>query len=265
MELGALKPIFTNFALPPTLMLLGALVGLLLAMRHKRLGLSVVAISFGALWLVSCHGTAVWLARHAVPQFEPITAAALKASKAQAIVVLGGGLLPNAPEYGAAEPRAQPNSHTAQRLRYGVWLSRQTGLPVGFAGGLGWGALGSPGGTNESEAAVAARVALQDYGVTLRWLDAQSRDTQENAQMMSNLLKKDGVQQIALVTSAWHMPRSVMAFERAGMRVLPAPTGYTLAEQNSLMEWLPSGQGLLASRWVIREWLGLLVARAAGG
>ena len=262
MELGLLKPVLSSFALPPALMLLGASLGLLLAVRHKRLGLSVIALSVAALWLVSCHGTAVWLARHAVPQFEPLTVATLKASKAQAIVVLGGGLQPNAPEYGSA----QPSSHTAQRLRYGVWLSRQTGLPLAFAGGLGWGALGSPGvAAAESEAAVAARVALQDYGVTLRWLDAQSRDTQENAQMMSNLLKKDGVQQIALVTSAWHMPRSVMAFERAGMRVLPAPTGYTLAEQNSLMEWLPSGQGLLASRWVIREWLGLLVARAAGG
>ena len=260
MELGLLKPVLSSFALPPVLMLLGALLGLLLAVRHKRLGLSVIALSVAALWLVSCHGTAVWLARHAVPQFAPLTVATLKASKAQAIVVLGGGLQPNAPEYGSA----QPNSQTAQRLRYGVWLSRQTGLPVAFAGGLGWGALTAAGKDDESEASVAARVALQDYGVALRWLDAQSRDTQENAQLMSRVLTKDGVQHIALVTSAWHMARSVQAFERVGMVVLAAPTGYTLPEQGSLLEWLPSGQGLLASRRVIREWLGLLVARLAG-
>ncbi len=78
---------------------------------------------------------------------------------------------------------------------------------------------------------------------------------------MHALLAKDGVRRIALVTSSWHMPRSVLAFEQAGFEVLPAPTVFNLPQQRPLLEWLPSLHGLLGSQRVLREWLGLQVAR----
>jgi uncharacterized SAM-binding protein YcdF (DUF218 family) len=96
----------------------------------------------------------------------------------------------------------------------------------------------------------------------LRWVDDQSRDTAENAAQMQRLLARDGVQRIALVTQAWHMPRAQLAFARAGFTVLPAPTGFTLPQQRTLLEWLPTAQGLQASREVLREWLGLRIAGA---
>ena len=261
MELDALKPILASLALPPLLMLLGACLGLLLVVRKKRVGLTIITLSVAALWLVSCHGMAVWLARNAVPQFAPLTLATLKASKAQAIVVLGGGLLPEAPEYGTAQPAA----HTASRLRYGLWLGRQSGLPLAFTGGAGWSARQLEGAAKpDSEADVAARMALQDYGVALRWLESQSRDTAENARLLAPMLQRDGIRRIVLVTNAWHMPRSVLAFERTGLLVVPAPTGYILPERSDLMEWLPSATGLLASQQVLREWLALAVARGVG-
>lgn len=262
MEFGALKPLLSSLALPPLLMLLGACLGVVLAVRRKRLGLSVIAMSIAALWLLSCHGTAVWLARNALPQFTPLTVSALKASKAQAIVVLGGGLLPDAPEYDSA----QPNGTTFARLRYGLWLHKQTGLPVAFTGGLGWaGRGGAAGAKPASEADVVEAMALQDYGVKLRWLERQSRDTAENARLLADLLKRDGITHIALVTNSWHMPRAALHFAATGMAVLPAPMGYVVSEESSLMEWLPSAQGLQASQRVIRERLGLLVAGRAGG
>ena len=254
-ELGFVKPLLTSLAVPPSAPLLLAFLGLLLAWRRKRGGLALAALSLIALWLLACHGTAVWLARHALPQFPPITAAELDTSRVQAIVVLGGGLLSGAPEYGGLP---QPAPFTAARLRYGVWLARQSGLPVAFTGGVGWAADGMQ---PVSEADVAGRVALQDYGVKLRWLETASRDTWENARLLAPLLQKDGVQRIALVTDAWHMPRSVAAFERAGLSVTPAPMGFTLPVESSLLQWLPSVQGLLASRQVLRECLGLAVGR----
>ncbi len=254
MELGAFKPLLTSLLMPPLAPLLLALLGVLLAWRKKRGGLALTTLSLLALWLLSCHGTAVWLARHALPQFAPVSAAQLKAGGIQAIVILGGGLLPEAPEYG--EP--QPDSHTAARLRYGVWLARQSGLPVAFTGGLGWAANGAQ---QASEAEVAARVALQDYGVTLRWTEAESRDTSGNARLLAPLLQQGGVQRIALVTDAWHMPRSVAAFEREGLRVTPAPMAFVLPVERGLLEWMPSARGLLASRQVLRECLGLAVGR----
>ena len=254
MELGALKPLLTIAAMPPASLLLLALLGVWRAGRKKRGGLALVLLSLALLWLLSCHGMAVWLARHALPQFSPLSATTLKAGKTQAIVVLGGGVLPEAPEYG----QPQPGSYTAARLRYGLWLARQSGLPVAFTGGLGWAASD---GQQQSEAEVAARVAQQDYGMKLRWTEGQSRDTSENARLLAPLLQRDGVQRIALVTDAWHMPRAVAAFERAGLAVTPAPTGFVLPVQRELLEWAPSAYGLLASQKVLQEWLALQVGR----
>jgi hypothetical protein len=62
--------------------------------------------------------------------------AELKKSPRTAIVVLGGGRRLLAPEYGVAT--LTPRS--IERLRYGVWLARETGLPLAFSGGVGHGA-----------------------------------------------------------------------------------------------------------------------------
>ncbi|MDB5850586.1 MAG: hypothetical protein JWP29_4338, partial [Rhodoferax sp.] len=217
-----------------------------------------IVVSLGGLWLLSCNAVAIGLAQHLLPQsvaLVPATAAAtLQARQIQAIVVLGSGILPAAPEYGAAQPTAD----AAARLRYGAWLARASKLPLAFAGGVGWAAQGE---AMPSEGEVSRRFTAGDYGVPLRWVDDQSRDTVENAQKMFGVLKQDGVRRIALVTSSWHMPRSVLAFEQAGFDVLPAPTAFTVPQQRALLEWLPSLHGLLGSQRVLREWLGLLVAR----
>lgn len=254
MAFGEIKPLLTTLVLPPASLLLLMGLGLLLALRKKSGGLSLALVATGALWLLSCHAVAVWLAATLLPQYPPVSVAALKASPVQAIVVLGGGVHPVAPEYG----EAQASMPAAARLRYGAWLARQTGLPVAFAGGLGWGAADVQ---VLSEGEVARRAALQDYGLTLRWIDSQSRDTAENARLLKTLLDKDKIRHIALVTQAWHMPRSVLAFERAGFTVTPAPTGFILPSRNGMLEWLPSSDGLDASRVVLKEWLGLRVQR----
>jgi len=254
MELGTLRPLLANLALPPASLLLLALLGLLLALRKKKSGLAVASSSLLLLAVLSCHGTAVWLARTVLPQFAPMPVAGLKTQQVQAIIVLGGGVLPQAPEYGSSQPAA----HTAARLRYGVWLARQSGLPLGFTGGVGWAANAAQ---TDSEAEVATRVAREDYGVALRWSEAQSRDTSGNARLLAPLLQRDGVQRIALVTDAWHMPRAVAAFERAGLTVIPAPMGQVLPVQRELLSWVPSAHGLLASQQVLREWLALVAGR----
>ena len=70
---------------------------------------------------------------------------------------------------------------------------------------------------------------------------------------------KDRITHIALVTHAWHMPRSLRQFEAAGLQVTPAPMGYIRSDSAPLLQWLPSGKGLRDSGWIIREWLGLLL------
>lgn len=254
MEFGSLKPVITSLVMPLAFLPLLGLLGLVLVARRKRIGWLLSVVAFAGLWLLSCQGTAVWLARNALPQYPPITAAQLKARQVQAIVVLGGGIYPQAPEYGTA----QPGPSTAARLRYGIWLSRQTGLPLGFSGGSGWVAGET---ASNTEAEVAGRVAQEDYGITLRWLENQSRDTAQNAQLIAPLLKRDGVMRIAVVTDALHMPRAMAEFDRTGLVLTPAPMGYPLPTKSDLLQWLPSSDGIYSSTRVIHEMLGLAAAR----
>ncbi|MCG2594189.1 YdcF family protein [Ramlibacter sp. XY19] len=250
---GELKPILTALALPPAGPLFLALAGLLLARRRRRAGLALAFVALLGLFLASTNGVAVFLARNLLPQVPVVQAAELES--VQAIVVLGGGVDLDTPEYGSP----QLDVHAQNRLRYGAWLARRTGKPLAYAGGLGWAAVGTQ---QEPEAQVARRVAQEDYGLALRWLEDRSRDTRENALFMAEAMKPDAVRRVALVTDSWHMPRAVKAFRAAGFEVVAAPTGYPQVKRNPVLEWLPSDDGLRLSRQVLREWLGL---RVAGG
>jgi uncharacterized SAM-binding protein YcdF (DUF218 family) len=251
--MGELKPVLAALVLPPAGPLLLALAGVLLARRQRRAGLVLSLAGIVIAWALSTNAVALVLARLLLP---PVAPAVLQdVQKTQAIVVLGGGVLPRAPEYG----EVQPSANTLARLRYGARLARQSTLPLGFAGGIGW-ASGAM--RTESEGAVARRVLEQEYGVKPQWVEDQSRDTEENARNMGALLLSQGVRRVALVTDAWHMPRAVAEFRRAGFDVLPAPTGFPGPHARPLLEWLPSASGMLLGREVVREWLARQVSTA---
>lgn len=257
MDWPALKPVVAALLLPPAGPLLLAMAGALLALRWRRTGLSLVALALAALWLLSCHAVAIALSQRLLPPALPLPPTA-RHLPVQAVVVLGGGVLPQAPEYGAP----QPAGPTVSRLRYGVWLAQRLELPLAFAGGVGWSNAGTGAPT---EAEVAQAWLAERWGVVPRWVDARSRDTRENAREMARLMHPQGVRRIALVTDSWHMPRAVRAFERAGFRVTPAPTGFPAPRERALLEWLPSAHGLALSRQVLREWLALRLAALERG
>ena len=251
----ALKPILTTLVLPATSGLLALFVVLFWAWRRStRIGRIPVAcaglVTLG-MWLLSCQAVAIFLSLHLLPQVSPITPDDLKRQEVQAIVVLGGGVENEAVEYNGATLAPDAMS----RLLYGVYLSRATHLPMAYTGGVGWAGLNG----QASEAEVAALVLSRLGAPALRWQEDQSRDTRENALLTAALLQNDGVNHIALVTHAWHMPRSLRQFEAAGLQVAPAPMGYIRSDISQLLQWLPSGKGLRDSGWVMREWLGLLL------
>lgn len=253
-ELLALKPWLTPLAMPPALGILIAALGLLLLYlrQRKSVGVCVLLLGLGLTWLVSCNGFAVWMGQRWLPQVTALdlanAAQTMRQQKVRAIVVLGGGAESRSREYGSA----QPNRSTAARMQYGVVLARSTGLPLGFSGGQGR----SADKRSETEAQTVQNW-LQQLGMpALRWSESLSRDTVENANMTANLLRKDGITHIALVTHAWHMPRAVRAFERAGLVVLPAPMGFIEPEFSPGLEWLPSSVGLRNSHYLLHELLG---------
>lgn len=261
--LAAAKPALTALLLPPVPLLLLALLGAWRARGQRRAGVGLVLASLLGLWLCGCEGMADWI-QSALLRPPPALSAEARAtfrSRAKggglAIVVLGGGVARDAPEYGADDLRAL----SLQRLRYGVWLGRETGIPVAVSGGAGW-AL--PGGTPVSEAGVAARIAAQEFGVPLRWTETRSRDTRENALDTTALLARQGIREIVLVTHGWHMPRALREFRAAGARpgigiqVDAAPMGLAASEDRP--RWIPSGQGADHVGVRVRELLGLMLA-----
>ena len=243
---GELKPVLAALVLPPAGPLLLVLLGLLLATWRRAFGLLVAFVGLLLAWALSTNGVALALAQHLLPEVVAVQPQQLKS--VQAVVVLGGGVLPAAPEYGSA----QPGPHTLARLRYGAWLARRTGKPLAFAGGVGWAAAGT---ATEAEGTVAARVLQEEYALVPKWLDDRSRDTAENATRMAELLRRDGIRRIALVTDATHMQRAAAAFRATGLDVVPAPTNFPVAAERPLLEWLPSVHGADVCRQLLREWL----------
>ena len=249
-----LKPILTGLIMPAAL---GPLLVVVLSVwafkrspKYMALRLPIAISGFVglSLWLVSCPAVAVWLSVNLLPQVKAIQVSDLKQQQVQAIVVLGGGAEAFTHEYDG------PNLSTASmsRLLYGLHLSQSAHLPMAFTGGKGWGGQDK----QAPEAEVADAVLARLHAPALRWQENQSRDTRENAQMTANLLQKEGITRIALVTHAWHMPRSVRNFEDAGFKVLPAPMGYIQTYAQPVLQWIPSGEGLRDSCAVLKEWLG---------
>jgi uncharacterized SAM-binding protein YcdF (DUF218 family) len=162
----------------------------------------------------------------------------------QAIVVLGGGTYFSAPEYGGDTVSAR----TLVRLRYAAHLHRTLKKPVLVAGG-------TPEGGPVPEAELMKQVLERDFNVPTQWVENGSHNTFENAQMSRDQLKST-VQQVYLVTHAWHMPRAKLAFEHAGFAVIPAPTGYTRRFDLTVLDFLPDAVALSDSSQFFRELTG---------
>lgn len=254
--LPELKPYLTALVMPPTLPLLVVFAGLVLIRRRRRIGQALAWLGALSLWLLSANAPAVWLHNNLIPGYPSAQTALLQQAQVQAIVILGGGV-----ETGLPDGVAQLKRSALDRLRHGAELSRASGLPIMATGGVGWGAKSTSASASESEAEVTARVALDAFGIQVRWQESASRDTHENARNAHQMLAAQGITRIALVTHSWHVPRSVKAFEQAGFVVTPAPMGHPVHNHTSLLEWLPSSGGLETSHAVLRERLAWLIQR----
>lgn len=256
------KPVLTALLLPPVPFLLLMLLGARLLLPRRGLGWLVILLSVAMLWLSSTTGTAQFLSQFVLHPPGALTSVRIKELKADArqpaaIVVLGGGIQPYAPEYGVSNL----SRVSLERLRYGIWLGRETGIPVAFSGGLGWAAPEDV----KTEAQVASQIAAQEFGRPLKWLEDRSRDTRENAAFTIALLKPLGIKRLVLVTHGWHMPRALRAFEEAagkdsGIEIEAAPMGLARNVESPALTWIPSTHGMTEVRNIVRE----LYGRIAG-
>jgi uncharacterized SAM-binding protein YcdF (DUF218 family) len=245
------KPVFAALLLPP--------VPFVLMVRRRLIGWTLLFTGALGIWFMctAVAGTALTNLLLMPPRsLSPSEVGDLKKAQKTAIVVLGGGRKELSPEYGVSNLK----NLGVERLRYGLWLSRETWLPVAFSGGIGYGSLPGP-----SEAEIAARIAELEFGHPLRWTETRSRDTNENAMLTLPLLKEQGIEHIVLVTHGFHMRRALAAFERASqrtsipMKVTPAPMGMSGAHRVVAGDWLPSRDGFDMVNIALHEWLGRVI------
>jgi uncharacterized SAM-binding protein YcdF (DUF218 family) len=229
-----LKKLITHFILPPGLLVIAfALLGLL----TKRKLAKFIAFSFALfVYLLSIEPVKDVL-------YKPLEEAYPVPSKPEgdAIVVLGGG----------AYNTGILKEDSTKRLLTGFVLHKQTDLPIILSGGASIGAL------PEAESMKGLLLTLGvDKGKI--YTEVNSKDTEENAQEVKKLCKRLGCKKIILMTSAYHMKRAVLSFQKVGLEVVPYPTDFKRDMRYNLYSLLPK-MGVFADSYkALREYLGLV-------
>ena len=249
-----LRDILKFLVLPPTSLLVGLLVSALLLRRWPRLGRSLLWVLLGLFYLICTP----FVAGELMSRLQPYPALRLDRPdpEAQAIVLLGAGNYYSAPEYW--HPDAPPHgvdqsgSLSLQRAQYAARLARAFDLPILVSGG------GMVDDVPRPVAQSLKRTLENDFQVPVRWTEERSHNTASNARLSAEMLQAAGVRRVYLVTHAWHMPRAVLAFETAGMEVVPAPTRFVSRATPVWSDFLPTARAFSTSYYAIHEGLGLL-------
>lgn len=261
--LSGWKAVIGALVLPPLPLIALVLLGAVAVHKRRRvLGWTLLLLGCFGLYFLATPAAARLLTAALLPSppaFSLSEDELLRQNRpnapSTAIVVLGAGRRQYSPEYGMSNLTPA----TIERLRYGLWLSRQTGWPVGYTGGIGYSEEPGP-----SEAEIASRIAASEFQHPLRWTEGRARDTTENAALMVPLLRDAGVRRVVLVTHDYHQPRALRAFKSVAARIdwpvefIPAPVGLRASGPWEAGDFLPGGNAFLNSWLVLHEALGLL-------
>lgn len=167
----------------------------------------------------------------------------------QAIVVLAGGRIPIAREYGNTDIVSAP---TLERLRYASRLAKVHQLPMVVVGG-------SVNNERQSEAALMKKALETDFGVQTLLLEEKSKTTFENAMFAKKVLKDKSLSKFILVTHAYHMPRAMWCFEDVGLSPISAPTVFYKRNSavSEIYQYIPNAGALKQSRNALHEYIGM--------
>jgi len=236
-----INTVLTALLLPPASLALAAVLAL--ALFRGRLGRVLAMLGLIGLILLSLPVVSMALlasldpppeVAHEAPELSP-----------EAIVVLGGDVsrIPDS-------PGAVLGSLSLERVRTGAELQRRSGLPVLVSGGL----------VDDLPLTVGALMAesmASDFGVPVRWTEATSPTTWENAEYSAAILAAAGIRRVYIVTHAWHMRRSLLSFRHFGMQAVASPVRRDPWPTFRLSEFMPRTQAWVNSFYAMHEWVGL--------
>ncbi|MFN3624818.1 MAG: YdcF family protein [Hyphomicrobium sp.] len=243
--------------LQPSMLIVVLLIGgvVLLGTRFQRtartalIGAAALTVIGGILPL------STWLI---LPLEERFPRADLSGPPIDGIVILGG----------AEEARVANGRHVhalnmaAERMTEGAALARRfPNARVVFTGGSTNIVLGP------AVEADAAATVLHDLGLEPHRLklEREARNTLENAIYAKQLAGPKPGERWLLVTSAWHMPRAMGLFRKAGFDLEAWPVDYrTAGADDAFVPFYSPSEGLRRLDTAMREWVGLLANRITG-
>jgi len=240
------------------------LLGGLLARRRPRLLQVTALLALIILWI----GGNDWVAESLTRSLEWRYLPPAELPEVEAIVVLGGGT----DSYPPPRPWVEVNG-AGDRVIHAARLYRQGKAPMLIlsGGNIDW--LSTRMQTPAEE--MATLLDLMGVPPEAMVLQTRSRNTYEDALFSSELLRERGIERILLVTSAFHMPRSVALFRHTGLDVIPAPVDFSVTEaswrdltsgdlRGRMLGFFPSAGNLSQTSNAIKEYLGILVYRLRG-
>jgi uncharacterized SAM-binding protein YcdF (DUF218 family) len=246
-----------GFALLPTNFLigLGFIGAILMATRYASLGRKLVIAAVLLLVLCGLSPLGNLLLYPLEQRFPPWDAAR---GAPDGIIVLGASIEPDlSVAHGAPVVRSSPD----RLIAAAALAHKYPNARVVFTGGSA--KLIS----NDAREADFAGTVLESLGIDKSRLvmERQSRNTQENADFSKALLAPKEGERWLLVTSAFHMPRSIGLFRKAGFAVEPYPVDWRVGKGADVLSFSNvAHDGLGRTDMAVREWVGLVAYRATG-
>jgi len=258
--LKLIKPFF----LPPTLILLGMVLCLVLLFRKRwrwgKIFLSAVLIAY---YLLSTGPVNYLLVRSLEMTTPGFPAKVSAGGEPEAIVILAGGAWRSGP----LRPRDELSGPSWRRFWRGLEVYREEGgkIPIIYSGGTG---------DIFDQVPIEARL-TRTYALSSGipesdfLIETNSRNTYENIQETKKILDQkfpgSKTHRVILVTSSIHMPRSVLIAMKAGLEPIPEPADFIVRSSGfDLHDFIPSAETLLDSSRCINEWLGIIAYRIMG-
>ncbi len=242
---------------PLGLMCLAAIAALILLWKRPRWAAIVLSSGLVVLLLASSGWTCAALVRslemrHAPPGDIPT---------AEAIVVLGGATRSQR----SPRPWVEVNE-AGDRVLYGAKLYRENRAPLLILSGgrVEWLGGGAP--ESEDMAEIARSMGVPNSAMRQ---DPSSLNTYQNATNVRDILETEGIHRVLLITSAIHMPRSLLVFQHQNIEAIPAPTDFLFVEadidamssswQAIVLNLFPSADRLALTTRALKEYLGIFV------
>ena len=236
--------LFTYLVLPPGIFILLLLLASFYAKKFKFIFLLG---AFGFYALSNSFVADILL----TPLETPYNVTLDKTLKADAVIVLAGGSV-------AGSTNLPLANDAYKRSVWGLMIAKQTNLPLYFSGAGLYKKYTEADAFNDSVNEIKTNLQVEDISLHV---ENRSLDTYQNAKFSKELFKEQGIENptIFLVTSAYHMKRSVKLYKNFGFNVIPAATGFRISNKpKNNWDYLPNMGAFQKSYVALHEYAGLL-------